>query len=644
MFLHNASTNITTPLRSPNTPYNPSNQASMTADGSVVVVAYSAVVPAGFIPDRLSYFHNSHGWFNLNAALRDGGVQLMPNWNPDLTVTGMSPDGTLVYGLGFHSDGTQEGFVAEFPEGYLANYQAPRGVSGSAAGAGAYINQEDPGNPNIDSVVAFLADGSFYYIEVGHPHESNDPNPNGFERGAFTHDASGATRLTVLQDTGGSTGLSGIESETLMTVGADDGLHITVPFSLCGSTNPADCALTLPRIAGGPASVVGGWVQGNPAADDSSALLWLLNDGTFFFVKDGPGAAGSDGIEHGTYTWDPITHVFTVTISNPLDDTNGPGGLSAQVGTRRFVLADDGLSATMSDDGGSTLMYRIGAAAAAKISLNGAAPGTGITVGGGATITVGITNGPGRAGDWVALAPQGAPAGSYVAWKYLNDSRTRPATGLPAATVTFIAPDDPGTYEVVLYRDDTPTVVATSGAIAVTSTTLAVNGVAAPGPVTVVGGTLLTVDVTKGPGQPGDWLVLADTGAAPGTYIAWKYLNDSRTRPLSGLSSATVTFTAPTATGTYVVRLLRNDTQTVVATSGTITVALTTVAVNGNAPGSGASVTSTAPLTVVVTNGPGLAGDWVALRTWGPPPEPTSTGNTSTTRAPVRLLDSQPRR
>ena len=39
---------------------------------------------------------------------------------------GVSSDGRLVFGSGFNSTGS-EGFVAEFPRGYLLNYGRPAG-------------------------------------------------------------------------------------------------------------------------------------------------------------------------------------------------------------------------------------------------------------------------------------------------------------------------------------------------------------------------------------------------------------------------------------------------------------------------------------------------------------------------------------
>jgi probable HAF family extracellular repeat protein len=71
-----------------------------------------------------SYLHNAHGWFDLKAVIEGAGVNLS-DWTSMLAF-GVSPNGRLVFGSGFNSTGS-EGFVAEFPRGYLLNYGRPAG-------------------------------------------------------------------------------------------------------------------------------------------------------------------------------------------------------------------------------------------------------------------------------------------------------------------------------------------------------------------------------------------------------------------------------------------------------------------------------------------------------------------------------------
>src|SRR6185503_4496255 len=116
-----------------------------------------------------------------------------------------------------------------------------------------------------------------------------------------------------------------------------------------------------------------------------------------------------------------------------------------------------------------------------------------------------ISGGPGNAADWVGLFPVGSQ--TRVAYYYLNGSVTAPASGVTSATITTYAPATAGQYEWKLFLNNSWSVIATSGVVTVTSpTTLKVNGVAAPGPVTVAAGTQVPLTVTDSPGNPRDWV------------------------------------------------------------------------------------------------------------------------------------------
>src|SRR5881409_1993169 len=67
-------------------------------------------------------------------------------------------------------------------------------------------------------------------------------------------------------------------------------------------------------------------------------------------------------------------------------------------------------------------------------------------------------------------------------------------------------------------------------------------------------GGVITVTVANGPRNIGDWVGLYDASASSSGYLEWKYLNGLGTPPASGLTGATLTFTAPTMLGTYNVR------------------------------------------------------------------------------------------
>ena len=192
------------------------------------------------------------------------------------------------------------------------------------------------------------------------------------------------------------------------------------------------------------------------------------------------------------------------------------------------------------------------------------------TVAPGATVVVTVANGPGNPRDWLTLNPASASDQSYLDWKYLNGTRTAPATGLKSATVSFTMPTTPGTYNFRLLANNTFTKLATSATVTVQSASgppvVSVNKT------TAVRGSTVQVTVTNGPGNPKDWMSLYASTAPDTSYLDWKYLNGTRTAPATGLKTATLTFTMPMTPGTYNFRLFSNNTITKLATSPTVTV------------------------------------------------------------------------
>jgi len=119
--------------------------------------------------------------------------------------------------------------------------------------------------------------------------------------------------------------------------------------------------------------------------------------------------------------------------------------------------------------------------ATTQLTINGTAPPATATVVVGPIVSVGVTNGPGNATDWVALAPAGAADTTYVDWRYLNGATTPPTTGVSSATLAFQTPATPGAYEVRFFVDNTFQRLTASGPLVVTPSPaqLTVNSVAA---------------------------------------------------------------------------------------------------------------------------------------------------------------------
>jgi len=234
---------------------------------------------------------------------------------------------------------------------------------------------------------------------------------------------------------------------------------------------------------------------------------------------------------------------------------------------------------------------------------------TPLTIGVGGAVTVTVANGPGNTTDWVGLYTASAPDTMMLDWKYLSGTRTAPATALTSATVTFAMPSTTGVYNVRLFSRDTYVKLATSASITVQNITSSTISAA---PSTVTPGAVITGTVSNGPANARDWVGLYATASADSMMIDWKYLNGSRTAPAVGVASASVTFTAPKSAGTYNLRFFANDTFSLIAASGTVTVqgGTSTVATVSATP---AAVVSGGTETVTIANGPGNARDWVGV-------------------------------
>jgi len=123
-------------------------------------------------------------------------------------------------------------------------------------------------------------------------------------------------------------------------------------------------------------------------------------------------------------------------------------------------------------------------------------------------------------------------------------------------------------------------------------------------------GETIPFTITDGPGNISDWVGLCPAGGADTSCLmAWSYLNGLKTRPSSGITNATLGFTAPATAGSYDVRLFASDGWTKLATSGTVSVTVPTPIVSvDESPVSAGGV-----IYVGVANGPANVGDWVGL-------------------------------
>ena len=204
---------------------------------------------------------------------------------------------------------------------------------------------------------------------------------------------------------------------------------------------------------------------------------------------------------------------------------------------------------------------------------------------------------PGNGLDWVAIAPVGGSAQSYVRWAYTGGN----TNGAQSFPVGGALPIPPGTYEARLY-----------GYFDVLQATSA--------PFTIIGPSITTdksvylaaetmsVSYDGAVGSGTDWVALIPEGAPDASYVRWAYTNQS--------SSGTLTFSlAGLPAGSYVVKLFANDNLTLQATSALASVADNVAEITVDKAAYLAHETAH----VTFTNTTPTARDWVAIAPAGSP-------------------------
>lgn len=188
------------------------------------------------------------------------------------------------------------------------------------------------------------------------------------------------------------------------------------------------------------------------------------------------------------------------------------------------------------------------------------------TVAAGTQVSVTVANGPANLLDFVGLHAASAPDLDHFDWKYLSGTRTAPPTGLTMATLTFKMPGTPGPYVFRLFNNGTYAKLATSAVVTVRPPTLTLSKT------TAEAGSTIRVTVTDGPGNPLDRLGLHASTGPDDPPLDWDYLNGRRRPPLTGRTTASLTFRVPTTPGSYEFRFFMNGTYTKVATSAVFVV------------------------------------------------------------------------
>jgi hypothetical protein len=123
--------------------------------------------------------------------------------------------------------------------------------------------------------------------------------------------------------------------------------------------------------------------------------------------------------------------------------------MPAAAGTYEFRLFANGYTRLATSPA-----VNVTAAAPAALSVSAS------SVTGGSPVTVTLTNSPGGATDWLALASTSAPNNNYLQWVYVG-------AGVTNRTWTVNMPAAAGTYEFRLFLNNAYVRAATSPAVTV---------------------------------------------------------------------------------------------------------------------------------------------------------------------------------
>ncbi len=283
-------------------------------------------------------------------------------------------------------------------------------------------------------------------------------------------------------------------------------------------------------------------VQGSLFTDYITYVNAAGINGTTTFIPPGPGTYEVRAFSNGTYNLIASSAAFTVTAATS--------------------------SATVTTDAST---YAVGAPVTATYA--------------------GLT---GSQYDWVALAVQGSPLTSYIA--YVN------AAGINGTT-TF-TPPGAGTYEIRAFSNGTYNLIASSAPFTVGSQQLTTNAS------TYGVGNTIAVTYNGLPGNPTDWIAIAVQGSPLTSFATYVY---------AAGSSGTLTFTAPSV-GTYEIRAFSNNSYNLIATSAAFTVT------QSNLPGSVKTdlidYSSSQPIVASYDALPaGSSLDWMTIAPAGSPPQ-----------------------
>lgn len=325
LYVHHANSGSIERLGTPRGDLPVATGGGINGNGSVVVANFGERSTNAI---HSPFIHNRFGWHGILQVIGDLHPDPSNSGHEILSVDGISPDGTLIWGSD-RLGGITYGWVLDLPPGYLENYQLQTENNAQPPDLIGAWTVANPTGPDRE-VLFFLPSGE--YIHAGTRAESiTAPGRMGFERGHYT--ATNTRNLYVFprRDYNAELGIGRLQESTANS------------FFITGNrleiTSPVGIQWSLTRVIG-TSPVVGGWIQGaDSTAEGPFSAIAFLADNTYLHVRDGEtDDTGHSGIERGTYSWNAATGAFSATAW--IDD-NGGWGLSA--GRTNLVVLGDSM-------------------------------------------------------------------------------------------------------------------------------------------------------------------------------------------------------------------------------------------------------------------------------------------------------------
>lgn len=199
-----------------------------------------------------------------------------------------------------------------------------------------FFGKASPTSPRDANVIVFLDET--HYVFAKSTDGSSDPNCtiNGIELGLYTWNPvdNSITANANYKTSGFDCGFDGIRAT--MVVNGNNAI-LTVP---------GEGDYFLDKISSATNPIVGAWGGIDPVTQDGRVAIFLDDSNYMYMKKEPTDECGQTGMEHGTYTWNQNTKVFT---ANAPVDTTGCWGVNGLVESDGNTLEISNNTLTVTD-------------------------------------------------------------------------------------------------------------------------------------------------------------------------------------------------------------------------------------------------------------------------------------------------------